>query len=486
MRRSPSDRADLHVAAQVAAEWARLDAAHRAGELTGALQGQDGAFLGAMREMQAVRDFVGSPENILGSTDTKHGEIAEQVHVGVRRALDVLYGRAPAATFDGVPRTGLADYRVDSVEIQSKYYNGLRNTLEGVSKHAESYSDFASTHGRYHIPTDQHRQLDELRRTGEIEGLSGRRVDGIRGSLDDLEQATGRSADDLIEPGEATYAEVQQGRIHDTIRKREDVLDRENKELKRAARSEHGSSLAGFGQAAALGATAGGGVGLAQAIWVKHREGRSPFRGEFSTQDWRDVGVVAAQGAGGGAVAGSALYVVTNSTVLAAPFAGSLVSGLMGIGGLLRDYDAGTIDCDQFVEMTHIIALDAAIAGLATAAGLTLIPIPLLGALVGSFAGKFVASALKDGLGKSESALTARLARYEQYALRQLDEKFRTFMQQLDTRFGNLERLAEVAFDQSVNASLRLRASIVLAETVGVSDARILRTTGDLDTLMTK
>ena len=70
-------------------------------------------------------------------------------------------------------------------------------------------------------------------------------------------------------------------------------------------------------------------------------------------------------------------------------------------------------------------------------------------------------SALKDGLGKLESALTARLARYERYALGQLDEEFRAFMQQLDTRFGNLERLAEVAFDQSVNASLRLQAALV-------------------------
>ena len=240
--------------------------------------------------------------------------------------------------------------------------------------------------------------------------MSGRQVDAIRRLRDDLEQTTGRSADDLIEPGEATYAEVQQGRVHGTIGKREDVLDRENKELKRAARAEHDPSLAGLGQAAALGATAGGGVGLAQAIWVKYREGKSPFRGEFSTQDWRDVGVVAAQGAGGGAVAGGALYVVTNSTVLAAPFAGSLVSGLMGIGGLLRDYDAGTIDGDQFVEMAHIIALDAAIAGLATAADRTLIPVPLLGALVGSLAGQFVASALKDGLGKSEWRCCTALA----------------------------------------------------------------------------
>ena len=75
MKRSPADRADLHVSAQVAAALAHLDATSRAGELAGALQEQDRVFLGAMRELQAVRDFVGSPENILGRAATKHGEI---------------------------------------------------------------------------------------------------------------------------------------------------------------------------------------------------------------------------------------------------------------------------------------------------------------------------------------------------------------------------------------------------------------------------
>ena len=79
---------------------------------------------------------------------------------------------------------------------------------------------------------------------------------------------------------------------------------------------------------------------VSQAIWVKCREGRNPFRGEFSPQDWRDVGVVTAQGAGGGAVACGAVYVLTNSTALAAPFAGSFVSTLMGVGALLRDHHA--------------------------------------------------------------------------------------------------------------------------------------------------
>ena len=433
-----------------------------------------------MRELQVVRDFVGSPEHILGKTSTKHGEIAEQVHVGVSRARDVLYGRVPVATFDGVPRTGPVDYRVADLDVQSKYYNGLRNTLDGVASHAEKYPDFASEQGRYQIPRDQHQRLAELRQTGRIDGLSDRRAAAIQRRIDDLEQATGRSTNDLIESGEATYSDVQRGRVHDTIRDREDKLAEENEGLRQAAGAEHSPSMAGLGKAAALGAAAGGGIGLAQAIWVKCREGKSPFRGEFSTQDWRDVGVVTTQSAGGGAVAGSTVYLLTNSTALAAPFAGSLASTLMGVGALLRDHHAGTIDGDQFVEMSNIVAMDAAVAGLAVAAGQTLVPIPMLGALLGSLASKLVASALNEGLGESASALATSLAEYERNALEHLDEKYRALVERLDARFGNLEHLAASAFDLENNTTL-LEASVQVAETVGVPEERILRTTGDVD-----
>ena len=483
MKRSPAGRPDLHVCAQVAAVWARLDATSRAGELADALREQDRVFLGAIRELQAVRDFVGSPENILGREATKHGEIAEWVHVGVSRAWDVLHGRAPTATFEGVPRTGPVDYRVAGVDIQSKYYNGLRNTLDGVASHAEKYPGFAGGHGRYHIPGDQHRQLEELHRSGEIEGLSDRSASALQRRVDNLQRATGRQADDLIEPGDASYAEVQRGRVHDTLRDREDRLTQESEGLKRTARVEHGPSTAGFVKAGGLGAAVGGGVGLAQAIWIKYREGRNPFCGEFSIRDWQDVGVISAQGAGGGAVAGSSLYLLTNSTALAAPFAGSLVSGLMGIGVLLRDHYAGAIDSEQFVEMSHIVAMDAAAVGLASAAGQTMIPVPLLGALLGGLAGKLVASALQDGLGESESALTLRLAEYERFAFEQLDEECRAVMQRLDAWFGNLERLAATAFDPKANTEL-LMASVRMAEMVGVPDARIVRKIADLDALM--
>ena len=484
MSRPHVNRTGPHIAAQTAASWAALDAAARGEDLAAVLTRQDRALLDALSEPQVVRVFVGSPGGILGSADTKHGEIAEQVHVGVKRAFDVLHQRMPSASIDGVARTGPVDYLDSGREIQSKFYNGLRNTLEGVGSHAERYQDFSAGHGRYHIPKDQFEQLRQLRDSGTIDGLSDRSVERIRRGVEQLEQQTGRPWQDLIEPSEARYDEVQQARVHETIKDREDSLTDKNKELKDQARAEHGPSLSGAATAAAIGAAAGGGVRFAQAVWVKYREGKNPFQSEFSVEDWQDIGLDTVKGAGTGAVAGSTLYLLTNSTDLAAPFAGALVSSLMGIGDLLGQYHAGEIDGDQFVDCSLMVAAEAAIVGLSAAAGQALIPIPMLGAFVGSIAGKIVASAIRDGLGQAESELIQRLKAYEAEAIGKLDDALRALMDKLDAHFGRLSDLAQVAFDENVNTQLRLAASIEIAEALEVLDRQILRSNADLDAFM--
>ena len=484
MSRLEARRAGPHVAAQTAATWAALDAAARGEALAVALTKQDLAFREALQEIQVVRDFVGTPERILGNVHTKHGEIAEQVHVGVRRALDVLHQRSPSAEIDGVARTGPVDYLDGGREIQSKFHNGLSNTLEAVGSHAEQYKDFATDKGLYHIPKDQFEQLEQLRESGTIDGLSNRSVERIRQKIEELEQQTGRSRQDLIEAGESKYHEVQQGRVHETINDREEGLADKNEELKDQVRGEHGPSLSGAATAAAIGGVAGGGVQFAQAVWIKYRDGKNPFQGEFSVEDWQDVGLDTAKGAGIGAVAGGTLYLLTNATDLAAPFAGALVSGLTGIGDLLGQYHAGTIDGEQFVDCSLMVAAEAALVGLSAAAGQTLIPIPMLGAFVGSISGKIVASAIRDGLGEDEAELLKRLKAYEAETIKRLDDALRTAIDELDAHFGRLSDLARIAFDENVNTRLRLAASVQLAEAVEVPDDQILRSSHDLDTFM--
>lgn len=451
-----------HVAAQVAAKWTATDAAYRGEQLAKAL-----------REMARVREFVGSQESILGNPNTKHGEIAEQLTVYVRRAWDAFEGRTPTATFDGVGRTDPVDYIKDGLTIQSKYYNGLRNTLDGVLKHIRDNPDHPI--GSYDIPADQRQQLNELWETGRIDGLSGKSIKAIQRKLGEIRQEREISLEKLIQRGEGTYDEVQKGRIHDTIRDREDKF-----------RQEAGPSLAGLGKATGVAAAVGGGLRLTQAFYAKYREGKNPFRGEFSSEDWKDVGIITAKGTGESAVSGATLYLLTNWSDLPAPFAGAFVSGLIGVGELLGQYHTGEIDAEQFVDLSHIVASDAAIIGLASAAGQILIPAPVLGAIVGSIAGKFVASAIKGALGEAEAALIERLAAYERNALEQLDDEFRQYIQRLDIYFGNLEHFAQLAFDETVNTTLRLEASIQYAQIMGVTDNLVLHTPSELDTFMTE
>ena len=472
-----------HIAAQLAAAWTAFDKTVRDEALAATLGARDRAFAEASAAMQSVKDFVGSPENILGSTETKHGEIAEQCHVGFRRAIDFLHERIPTATIEGVDRTGPVDY-IDGVDIQSKFYNGLRNTLTCVEDHAERYTEFVTSGGRYHIPKDQFEQLLQLRETGAVDGLSARSVERLQALVESLEQRTERSFDDLIAASEVSYSEVQQGRVHEMIEGREDELAASDAELRQQAQAEHAPSLGGAATAAAMGGVAGAGVGFAQAVWVKYREeGKNPFQGDFVAADWQDVGLKAAKGGAGGALAGGTVYLLTNATDLAAPFAGSLVSGLMGIGDLIGQYQAGHIDGEEFVDLSLMVTSESAIVGIAAAAGQTLIPVPMLGAFIGSVAGKFVASAVRDCL-EGDSELVERLEEYAAESIARLDGSLRQAVEELDAYCTRLTDLTKLAFDEGVNIELRLGASIEVAEVLGVPDEDILRAPADVDSFM--
>lgn len=256
--------------------------------------------------------------------------------------------------------------------------------------------------------------------------------------------------------------------------------------MKDAARTEHGPSVAGLGKAAAIGAVTGGGITLAQGVWIKYREGKNPFKGEFAIDDWRDVGIPAVRAAGKGGVSGAGVYMITNYTGLPAPAAGAVISGLVGVGSLLRQYHAGEIDADQFADMSHMVAMDAAIVGLSSLAGQVLIPVPMAGAIIGSVAGQQVASAIRAALGEEEEELLAQLRAYEQDALARLDDTHRAYVRRLDAHFGSLERLADFAFDTKINLEIRLNTSVRFAQNIGVPDELILKTVDDLDDYMTE
>lgn len=106
---------------------------------------QDAAFYKATEQVEKVRDFVSEPNHILGSDLTKHGEIAEQVEVGIRNAKSCLHQQEMQATFDGVGRTAPEDYVINGLDVQSKFFNGVnKNYLSTLlySKYKQGKNPF--------------------------------------------------------------------------------------------------------------------------------------------------------------------------------------------------------------------------------------------------------------------------------------------------------------------------------------------------------
>ncbi len=114
-----------HLVAQVAGGFVAADVAARAAAESVDIARQEAAMNAARHEVGRVRDFIGSPEKIVGNPTAKHGEVAERVEVGIRRARQVLEGLKPTATIDGLPRNGPIDYVIDGVDVQSKFINSV-------------------------------------------------------------------------------------------------------------------------------------------------------------------------------------------------------------------------------------------------------------------------------------------------------------------------------------------------------------------------
>lgn len=439
---------------------------------------QDIAFTKAIEQIDQVRHFLGSPENILGSELTKHGEIAEHVEVGIRNARAALSQQAMPATFDGVGRTSPTDYLINGVDVQSKFINGINNNLNHVIEHMEKYSYFGRDGSYYHIPKDAHETISKIM-AGENGGLAEKTANAIREKVHLIEQHSGQSFNTVVQPSVSNYADVQQGKVFATLDRHESELKEGNERIQDRIIQNHQPNLQEAATAASMAAAVGGALSLATSIYGKYKQGKNPFKGDYSPGDWMEIGIETAKGTGIAAVAGSSIYLMTNYASMSAPFAAAVVSAAKGVGSLVSQLNAGEIDFDQFIDMGMIVCSESAIVGVATVTGQTLIPIPVVGAVIGSLAGRMLAE-----LATGKTTEVARRIRQEMDAfLKTLDEKLQHVFQVIDAEFDRLGKLTVAAFDLERNRDL-LSSSVQLAQAYGVASEKIITSHNQLDDFM--
>ena len=462
---------------QAVASWIDHLNQLRLNELIEKLAQQDMNLDEAMGMLQKIRDFVASPQNILGSNATKHGEIAENVQVYISNARNVIEGLKPEYTFEGVGRLAPEDYLKNGTPIQSKFYSSDigNRTFDAICGHLKDYPDFMKNGGTYDIPKDQYEHIVDI--LNKKSSLLSRSEATLVKKIREWEQENGVTFTDKVNPAVANYADVQIGTVNETVNKEEASIKEKDQEIRDKAYENSKPTLKEGAKATAASAAIEGGMVFCLKVAEKLKAGKKIT--EFTEDDWKDVGISTAKGTGTGALRGAVIYGMTNFTATPAAVASALVSATVGTLSQAYKYKVGQIGEEDFLINSQALTLEVSVSAISSVLGQVAIPIPVLGAVIGNAMGSFLYGIVKDNCDKEEQRIISDYNKSMASLTQYLDERYKRLVALLNEEFKKFSSIVEFAFDEDVNRAFT--ASIQLAEYTGVDDKKILRSKKDID-----
>lgn len=103
-----------------------------------------------------------------------------------------------------------------------------------------------------------------------------------------------------------------------------------------------------------------------------------------------------------------------------------------------------------------------------------MIPIPIVGTLIGSFTASTLLSIIKKQINTDENGLRDKLEKIYNDALIKVKGKYQELVNNILNHFKELDDLTKAEFDCQLNIDLRIENSIELARAYGVSEEDLL------------
>lgn len=222
-----------------------------------------------------------------------------------------------------------------------------------------------------------------------------------------------------------------------------------------AAHQRSQPTLREGGTAALTAAATASGTAFVLAVVAKRREGKR--LSEFSERDWIDLAGETGSGFGKGGVRGLSIYALTNFTATSAAVASSIVTTSFSIAEQTNKLRRDQIDELEFIENSELIAT---------------IPIPVLGAVIGTTVGTVMYRAVASSLTKREAALIECYLAEQRTLDEQLAAEYQAILEKLDQSMSDYLGLLERAFSPDVQVALV--GSVKLAAELGVASDEIL------------
>lgn len=463
---------------QAIAAWIQHLNNIRIEEMITQLAKQEMNFQSSMSQLILLKFFVDSPEHILGSTLTKHGEIAEHVQVRFSNADRMLLGKQGNHTFSGVGRTAMEDYLRNGKMIQFKFYNGEKGTFHAVVKHLNTYPKFIKQGGSYDIPKNQYNKLMDIYHRGETARATlNRSEETLFKQMKNWEVKEKVKVSEVIHPSKVDYKEVQLNNVNKVINNKGNEIKRKNKTIKNKIVDQHKPTLQEGVQTTVLAASLEGGTTFCMKVYEEIKKGKKIS--EFTSNDWKNIGIDTAHGTVKGAIRGGSIYTMTNFLKTSAPVANSLVTASFGVVSLARKLENNDITNEEFLISSEVICMDVSLSTLSATLGQTLIPVPVLGAIIGNTVGMFMVEIGKNYLNIDEQKLINNYVKKMNYINRKYEKEYNDILEKIQIQEQKFNSLVDLAFDKDVNKAFE--ASIQLARNEGVNSTDVLKDLNDID-----
>ena len=431
---------------QAIASWTNYINQVRLDNLLKNLQNQNQNFKDAINTLDSTMHQINKSiiEQNRGGTKGMHGFIAEVAECGIGNAREQILGKAPKYIW--INDNGPFDFVRDGIEIQQKFVNsGNHLSLFAIKQHYEKYPWFLDGGRKYQIPADHYEKIKMLlsisenqanqmgTKTGEFSLKQWKEVNQFF--------ATGNIKLSDIEPSKVSYKEVQRNQINTTIYNEKGNIKDIDTNIRRDI---YNKSKPTFKQGAYISA-------------------------------------IAASLEGG--TRGITIYALTNYTATPAAVASSLCTASFGIAEEAYKFRKKLITKEEFLLNSQILCVDVSVSALSSILGHAVIPIPILGAVIGNTIGTFLYEIAKDNLTMKEKLLIADYLKEIQEYSCFLDNEFELYNHQLQREIKNYYKLLGKAFSPDYN--IAFQGSIELAVSCGVDEVDILKNEEEIDNYFT-
>lgn len=430
--------------------------------------------MGTIKEtMETISEDIVNNGLGRGGERGMHGFIAEVAECGIGNARSQIEGKVPV--YEWINDNGPEDLRRGAILIQQKFVNANNHlSLQAVREHLSHYPDFLEKGGVYQIPEDHYEKIKWLLSISEEEANKMPTSTGAF-SLKQWKEVneffkSGEVPLEKLEPSALKYKDVQKNTYEQTLENEKQNLQDRNQERKDQAYQASKPSLKEGAKATVISAFVEGGMTFCMDVIQKRREGKK-FK-DFDEDDWKEISGDTGKGFLKGGVRGSSIYLLTNYTATPAAVASALVTASFGVAEQAHQFRNGELSETDFLVNSEILCLDAAVSALSSFAGQVIIPVPVVGAVIGNAVGTVMYQIAKDSLSKKEQQLIEEYLKSISDLDRTLKVQYEEFLKELSKEIVVYMEILDRAFAPDIR--MAFYGSVDLAKHMGVPSEDIL------------